>query len=115
MVSETFPPLTGNPSDFNDLALVQGLEAVRELIDQAAPAVPAAPAWPMPTIGGTAPPDLQADVLPGVVGEYVGKHCDSLQVPATMGIGMALSVLAVCAQRRYTVEVHEGYFEPASL
>ena len=76
--------------------------------DQAAPAAPAAPAWPMPTIGGTAPPDLQADVLPGVVGEYVGKHCDSLQVPATMGVGMALSVLAVCAQRRYTVEVHEG-------
>ena len=115
MVSETFPPLAENLTDFNDLAAAEGLEAVRELIDQAAPAAPAAPAWPMPTIGGTAPPDLQADVLPGVVGEYVGKHCDSLQVPATMGIGMALSVLAVCAQRRYTVEVHEGYFEPASL
>ena len=118
MVSETFPPLAENLTDFNDLAAAEGLEAVRELIDQAAPtapAAPAAPAWPMPTIGGTAPPDLQADVLPGVVGEYVGKHCDSLQVPATMGVGMALSVLAVCAQRRYTVEVHEGYFEPASL
>ena len=71
MVSETFPPLAENLTDFNDLAAAEGLEAVRELIDQAAPtapAAPAAPAWPMPTIGGTAPPDLQADVLPGVVG-----------------------------------------------
>lgn len=127
-------------SDFNDMAVADGLDSVkaelqhviaegppptqREQVfpplpdDQGDESVNDAPvmhAWPMPTIGGTAPPDLQADVLPGVVGGYVGALCDSLQVPATMAIGMALSTLAVCAQRRYTVEVREGYSEPASL
>ena len=52
MVSETFPPLAENLTDFNDLAAAEGLEAVRELIDQAAPATPPAPApeWPDPIL-----------------------------------------------------------------
>ena len=51
MVSETFPPLAENLTDFNDLAAAEGLEAVRELIDQAAPAAPPPPApeWQTPS------------------------------------------------------------------
>ena len=134
-MSEIFPPLT----DYNDLASVEGFDAVREQIEQAVPAVapaqrervfpplpdpddaptnepPPPPSdWPMPTITGAAPTDLQADVLPGWLGEFTGAVCDSLQVPATMCVGMALSVLAACVQRRYVVEVHDGYQEPTSL
>ncbi|MCB1989730.1 MAG: DUF3987 domain-containing protein, partial [Burkholderiaceae bacterium] len=127
-------------SDFNDMAVADGLESVKVELQQviaegptparcervfpplpddcddghqAAPPPP--PDWPMPTITGSAPTDLQADVLPGWLGEFTGAVCDSLQVPATMCVGMALSVLAACVQRRYVVEVHDGYQEPTSL
>lgn len=114
MVSETFPPLTGNPTDFNDMAAVEGLEAVRELIEQAAPAVPAAP-WPQPLTGATSAPDIPADMLPGWLGRYVGALAQATQVPGAMVVGFALSVVAAAVQRRYVVEVHTGYFESASF
>ena len=43
MAEKTFPPLPESLTDFNDLAAVDGLEAVRELVEQAAPATPAPP------------------------------------------------------------------------
>ena len=120
MVSETFPPLAENLTDFNDLAVSAGLDAVHEQIEQAVPVgepptPPAAPAWPVPLLGGVAPPELQADALPGWLGEFVGALCASTQTPATMAVGVTLSVLATCVQRRYVVEVYAGYTEPASL
>ncbi len=127
-------------SDFNDMAVADGLESVkaelqhviaegppptqREQVfpplpddqgDEGMNEAPVVHAWPMPTIGGTAPPDLQADVLPGWLGEYVAALCASLQVPATMAVGMSLSVVAACVQRRYIVQVHDGYREPSAL
>lgn len=51
MVSETFPPLAENLTDFNDLAAVQGLDVVRELVGQAkAPtlAESSTEEWPAP-------------------------------------------------------------------
>ena len=77
MVSETFPPLAENLTDFNDLAVSAGLDAVHEQIEQAVPVgepptPPAAPAWPVPLLGGVAPPELQADALASMLGEFVG-------------------------------------------
>ena len=120
MVEKTFPPLPESLTDFNDLAAVDGLDAVRELVEQAVPvdeppAPRTAPGWPVPLLGGIAPPELRADALPGWLGAFVGSLCAALQVPATMVIGMALSVLATCVQRRYVVLVHDGYVEPTSL
>lgn len=127
MAEATFPPLT----DFNDLAQERGLVEVREQIararpptdpaDVASPAAPVAaeparaPDWPMPMVGGAVPPDVRADVLPGWLGEFVGALCVATQTPPAMAVGFALSVLAACVQRRYVVQVHEGYTEPSSL
>ena len=120
MVSETFPPLPDNLTDFNDLAVSAGLDAVHEQIAQAVPAdePPAQrpqPDWPAPLRGGVAPPELKAEALPGWLGEFVGALCAATQTPPTMAVGVALSVLAACTQRRYVVQVHDGYVEPASL
>lgn len=120
MASETFPPLPENLTDFNDLAASAGLDAVHAQIEQAQPVgepppPPDAPAWPAPLLGGVAPPELQADALPGWLGDFVGALCASTQTPATMVIGMALSAVASCVQRRYVVKVHGGYAEPTPL
>lgn len=125
MVSETFPPLQeDNPTDFNDAAVLVGLDEVREQIDQATPVGPAAPCaaapapapdWPIPMVGGAVPPELPADVLPGWLGQYVGALCEATQTPPAMAVGFALSVVATCAQRRYVVQVHEGYTESTSF
>ncbi len=124
MVSETFPPLAESLTDFNDLAAAHGLDDVRDQIEQAQPveapapaaAEPArAPEWPMPMVGGAVPPDIRADVLPGWLGEFVGALCVATQTPPAMAVGFALSVLAACVQRRYVVQVHEGYTEPSPL
>ena len=74
-----------------------------------------APEWPMPMVGGAVPPDIPADVLPGWLGQFVGALCEATQTPPTMAVGFALSVLAACVQRRYVVQVHEGYTEPTPL
>lgn len=126
-------------SDFNDMAVADGLESVKAELqhviaesppparpeqvfpplpdqdDGALDGAPMAPVWPIPTLGGTAPPDLQPEAVPGWLGEYVAALCVSLQVPATMVVGMALSVVAACVQRRYLVQVHDGYQEPTAL
>ena len=59
------------------------------LVDEQ-PTPPAAPAWPVPLLGGVAPPELQADALPGWLGEFVGALCASTQTPATMAVGVTL-------------------------
>lgn len=121
-MSKIFPPLD-DAGDFNDLAVEAGLDAVREQIDAAVaagaaqePAPAPAPAieWPVPMITGTAPPELRADLLPSWLGEYVGALCAATQTPASMAIGPALCVIATCVQRRYIVQIHEGYSEPSA-
>lgn len=105
-------------SDFNDVRGAAGLEVVLEQVNAAEPAAAApapAPAWPVPLLGGTAPPELRAEDLPGWLGEFVGALCAATQTPATMAVGVALSVVATCVQRRYVVQVHDGYTEPTPL
>jgi putative DNA primase/helicase len=106
-VLDTMPPTrltAGFPPLPDEAGFVDGL-----------PTQPAEPAWPMPMLGGVAPPELQPDALPGWLGEFVGALCAATQTPATMAVGVALSVLATCVQRRYVVREHDGYAEPASL
>lgn len=120
-MSETFPPLT----DFNDLAEVEGLDAVHEQVaaaiehaqhePQAQRDAPSRDAWPQPLTGATDAPDLPPELLPGWLGRYVGALALATQVPGSMIVGFALSVVAAAVQRRYLVQVHDGYTESASF
>ena len=62
MVSETFPPLAENLTDFNDLAAAHGLDDVRDQIEQAQPVEAPAPAAAEPARA----PEWPDPILPGV-------------------------------------------------
>lgn len=112
--------------DFNDLAQVAGLEAVREQIGQARPAAPeqagaARPEieWPDPMLPGSIRvPDLPAALLPGWVGDMARAVANSAQTPQGMGTMLALGVLATCLQRQFEVAPfgeNDDYVEPLAL
>lgn len=82
---------------------------------QAPQGTPPGDAWPLPLTGATDAPDLPADLLPGWLGRYVGALALATQVPSSMIVGFALSVVATAVQRRYLVRVHDGYTESASF
>jgi len=102
-------------SDFNDLGAVAGLDAVRAQVDAA---VHGLADWPAPVVSAAAPPTIDADLLPGWLGRYLGALAESTQTPATMSALFALSVVSACVQRRYQVAplgVAAGYTEPATF
>ena len=125
MVSETFPPLAENLTDFNDLAAAEGLEAVRELIDQAAPATPPPPApapapapeWPDPILPGMRRvPDIPVTVLPDWLGAMAHAVAESTQTPPALAVMSSLAVLATVLQRRFEVAPYgDSYTEPLAL
>ena len=119
MVEKTFPPLPDSLTDFNDLAAAEGLEAVRELINQAMPAAPPSPApeWPDPILPGMRRvPEIDSTVLPGWLGNMVHAVTQSTQTPPALAVMSALSVLATVLQRRFVVAPFgDSYTEPLSI
>ncbi len=106
-------PLT----DFNDLACVGGLEAVRNQVDAAEAAADLVPEpdrypteqaeteWPEPMVPGVLrTPDLPASILPGAWGDMVAAVAKSTQTPTAIGVLCALGVLGTLLQRRYEVD-----------
>lgn len=116
-MSETFPPLT----DFNDLQASEGLDTVRELVDQAVPVdtpqPPPAPEWPDPILPGVRRvPDIPASVLPGWLGAMAQAVSDATQTPPALVVMSSLAVLATVLQRRFEVAPFgDAYIEPLSL
>lgn len=62
-------------------------------------------------------PELSPELLPGVFGEYAAALSAALQTPPTMATLYALSVVALCLQRKYKVSpfVGDDYAEPVCL
>lgn len=102
------------PTDFNDLAELGGLDAVRDQIGQAI-AQQELDAWPQPTMGATSAPELTADLLPGWLGQFVGALAAATQTPATLSVLVSLSVIATAVQRRRMVRVCGDYIESLSF
>jgi putative DNA primase/helicase len=72
--------------------------------------------WDDPVLFGQIDtPDIPADILPSWLGahaEAVSKHT---QTPPAMSVMLALSVVATCLQKRFTVSPYDGYIEQVSL
>lgn len=116
-------PLT----DFNDLAAVGGLDAVRHQVEAAEAASndkEAVPAplkeWPDPVLPGSAnAPDVAAlEVFEGWLGEYVHHLAEATQTPQLMGVLAALATVATCLHGRYEVApkgIGNSYREPLAI
>ncbi|MCK0508473.1 DUF3987 domain-containing protein [Aromatoleum anaerobium] len=108
----------GKLTDFNDMAQVVGLDAVREVVAQAVqPVQTPAPEWPDPILPGTIrTPDIPADVLPSWLGAMAGAVAESSQTPPALAVMVGLSVLATVLQRRFEVAPFgDDYTEPLAL
>lgn len=57
--------------------------------------------WPDPLTAE--PPEIEAELLPGWLGEFVAELARSTQTPPSMAVAFALSVAASCVQGRYLV------------
>ena len=103
------------PTDWNDMASMNGLEEVSRQIDDAAPTV-TPPEWPDPILPGTMrTPTIPADVLPSWLGDMARAVSEATQTPPALAVMCALSVLATILQGRYEVEPLPRYFEPLSI
>ena len=77
--SVAIPDLSGDEgSDWNDVAALRGLDAVREELEQRA-----STEWPdAPDVPGTPDPDpLPMDALPSVLGDHARSAAASIQIP----------------------------------
>lgn len=114
-------------TDFNDLAVAHGAEIVKAQLEEVLKGSPsnhhanapdAREKWPDPILPGPVQaPEIQADLLPGWLGEMAGAVATSSQTPPAMAVMMVLGVVAAAAQRR--VEVFpwgdDDYSEPLAL
>lgn len=72
--------------------------------------------WPEPSLPGSpATPDIPPDVLPTWLGDHAAAVSRATQTPSALATMLSLSVLSAVLQRRYEVEVLDGYVEPAPV
>lgn len=61
------------------------------------------------------PTAIPRGILPGIISEYASVVADSIQVPFELPLINALGAVAAVAQRKFRVEMHEGYSEPLNI
>lgn len=127
--------LNDQPTDFNDLHRLEGLDAVKRAVaaaEKPTKAINAAPKidterspgrdasksktpdWEPPILFGRSElPEISPDLLPGIFGEYAAALAASLQVSPTMPALYMLAVLSMSLQRKYLVSPFgDDYAEP---
>ena len=105
-------------TDFNDMHLAKGKEAVKKTIQQAKPmAAPVADIWGDPILpGGRQVPDIEASILPGIFAEYADAVAASTQTPPALATMFTISILSTVLQGRYEVAPFgDDYREPLPI
>ena len=113
-----------NPSDFNDLALLRGPEAVRACISAAQPcnsvaeiAAVAVAEWPEPQPLGVkvAPEPYPIDALPDTIRAAVEEVAGFVKAPIPMVASSALAALSLAAQAHIDAKRAEKLQGPVGL
>lgn len=107
-------------TDFNDLYVAEGLEAVRGyLVGVRVADTPMVGAGDTPTepvrFDALEVSDIDPAELPSLLREFCGAVAESLQVPFELPLVNALACIAVAGQRKFKVQVREGYTEPVNI
>jgi len=99
-------------SDFNDLATAEGMETVKtQLAEAREPEVVEAPledCAPIP-FDEHLPPPIPPDLIPGIIKDFSLAVAEAIQVPFELALCNALGTLAVAAQRKFRIQVKDGY------
>ncbi|MBC2716461.1 MAG: DUF3987 domain-containing protein [Desulfobacteraceae bacterium] len=96
-------------SDFNDLYVKQGIEAVKDVFEQVN-------AWEPPvSLSEKEPPIMPPDVLPGVIGKMCRAVSDSTETPIELAVGLILPVVAATIHNKFKVRVKPGYYESLAI
>ncbi|SHN71583.1 Protein of unknown function [Desulfovibrio litoralis DSM 11393] len=61
------------------------------------------------------PPTIDHNILPGIISEFASAVAKSIQVPFELSLVNALGAVAAVAQRKFRVQVHDGYSEPLNI
>ena len=109
-------------TDFNDLAAEVGIDEARRQIEAAhSPEVllvkESSNQWEDPLFFGEIDtPEITPDKLPCWLGDYVAAVSASTQTPPGLAVMLALSVVATCLQKRFTISPQgNDYSEPLNL
>lgn len=103
-------------TDFNDLAGAGGMEVVRAQLAESREVEADQPEWPAPIpFDEHLPPPIPPDLIPGVIKDFTLAVAETIQVPFELALCNCLGTLAVAAQRKFRVQVKEGYFEPLNI
>lgn len=135
-----FRDVSTKPTDFNDLATLEGPEQVRELIETAtAPESPVSPApspeslpqgapleagadddntelspssnWPEPLLFGEVDtPEIPAESVPAWLGDFCKAVAAATQTPPGLSVMFALAAVAACLQRRFEVSPYQDEY-----
>lgn len=108
------PSVGGNNTDFNDLHMAQGVEAVKKVIEEARKADAVEWEEPIPFTGMSLP-KLDAEKLPALLRDFCSGMAEEKQVPLELPVAMTLAALAAVAQNRFFIEVRRGYLEPMNI
>lgn len=114
-----FKDATGR-TDFNDMHIEQGLDAVKELVIEASTKDPDDiddETWPEPILfGNLETPKIPYSVLPEPLAGYCKAVTKQTQTPPGLSIMTGLSIVATCLQKRFEVSPYEdGYTEPVNI
>lgn len=110
----TPPNHGGKKADFNDIHAWRGLDAVRVSIEQAA--APEAEALPAPILFDEYDvPAVDLTGMPDTLKSFVQSVSECVQVPEELVLMNALASMAVAAQGRFHVKIHDGYQEPLNI
>ena len=70
--------------------------------------------FPVP-FNGLNPPSLSGRAIPGIMGEYARALARSIQVPFELAFANVLGAFAIAGQRKFKIQVCDGYTEPLSI
>lgn len=135
-----FRDVTTKPTDFNDLATLDGPERAREIIEAAKkPESPVSPApspesppqgatpevgtdgdntepspssnWPEPLLlGEVDTPEIPAESVPAWLGDFCNAVAAATQTPPGLSVMFALAAVAACLQRRFEVSPYQDEY-----
>ena len=61
------------------------------------------------------PPAIPHNILPGILSRYAASVAQSIQVPFELPLINSLGAVAAVSQRKYRMQVHDGYSEPLNI